>query len=96
MPPAFASRKDRLRSFEIAYGSFRESQVILKLEGVKSPELLKISDQLGASPISSREHLWRANKNDYLSNKISTLRILEFINTVIYYFCSFISFWGLS
>ncbi len=46
---AKSSRKDRLRIFEIAYGSFRESQAILKLEGVEKPELFTVGDQLGAS-----------------------------------------------
>ena len=38
---AKSSRKDRLRIFEIAYGSFRESQAILMLEKINEPKLLE-------------------------------------------------------
>lgn len=45
---AKSSRKDRLRIFEIAYGSFRESLVILEIESIDHPDLLEVADRLGA------------------------------------------------
>ncbi len=45
---AKTSRKDRLRIFEIAYGSFRESQTILELGGCKNDSLYHTGDTLGA------------------------------------------------
>lgn len=46
---AKSSRKDRLRIYEIAYGSFRESQTILDLAKSKNQELEEVRDHLGAS-----------------------------------------------
>lgn len=63
---AKSSRKDRLRIFEIAYGSFRESQTILELERVKSPELLKVGDQLGASLYKLTRALMESKKERLL------------------------------
>src|SRR4051794_28188611 len=46
---AKSSKRDRLRIFDIAYGSFRESQTILDLAGITDAEILKTQDQLGAN-----------------------------------------------
>jgi four helix bundle protein len=46
---AKSSKRDRLRIFEIARGSFLESKTILELEDVKDQNLLKIMDRLGAA-----------------------------------------------
>lgn len=46
---AKSSVRDRLRIFEIAYGSFRESKTILDLAEVADKELLASADELGAS-----------------------------------------------
>lgn len=46
---AKSSKKDRIRIFEIAYGSFRESQTILALSSINNHELDIIGDQLGGS-----------------------------------------------
>jgi len=41
--------KDRRKYYHIAMGSFRESQAILELSGIKQTELFKLEDHLGAS-----------------------------------------------
>ncbi len=46
---AKSSKKEKLRYFEVAYGSFRECQTALDLEGLLDNELEKLSDHLGAS-----------------------------------------------
>ncbi|MEZ0391244.1 MAG: four helix bundle protein [Pseudobdellovibrionaceae bacterium] len=43
------SRKEKLRFYEIAHGSFRESLTILDLDGVPQGETREIADRLGAS-----------------------------------------------
>jgi four helix bundle protein len=43
------SKKEKLRFYEIAHGSFRESKVILDLEKVNEKNVLEIADRLGAS-----------------------------------------------
>lgn len=43
------SEKEKLRFYEIAHGSFRESLTILDLEEVLDEEIRKTADQLGAS-----------------------------------------------
>lgn len=40
--------KDKLRFFQMAYGSLRESQTILKLSKVEDPKILHTADRLGA------------------------------------------------
>lgn len=42
------SYKDKKRIYQIAMGSLRESQVILKLGQINDPEILKKADHLGA------------------------------------------------
>ena len=44
---AKTSVKDKQRFYQIAFGSLRECQVILQLEGVANPELLDLADHLG-------------------------------------------------
>lgn len=46
---AKSSKRDRIRIFEIAYGSFRESQTILELSGIENSELRDVGDKLGAN-----------------------------------------------
>lgn len=46
---AKTSLRDRLRIFEIAYGSFRESQTILELASINDTKLLASGDELGAN-----------------------------------------------
>ncbi|MEK2647071.1 four helix bundle protein [Bdellovibrio sp. BCCA] len=46
---AKTSLRDRLRIFEIAYGSFRESQTILEIAAIDNKELLVTGDELGAN-----------------------------------------------
>lgn len=43
------SNKEKLRFYEIAHGSFRESVTILELEMIENTEVLKVADQLGAN-----------------------------------------------
>jgi four helix bundle protein len=43
------SKKDKMRIYQIAMGSLRESQVILKLGQITDDGLLKTADQLAAS-----------------------------------------------
>jgi four helix bundle protein len=42
------SYKDKKRIYQIAMGSLRESQTILKLGKVNDPEVIKAADHLGA------------------------------------------------
>jgi four helix bundle protein len=42
------SRKEKLRFYEIAHGSFRESVAILDLEDIKNESVREITDKLGA------------------------------------------------
>lgn len=46
---AKTSIKEKLRFYEIAHGSFRESVTILDLEGITTEEIRKTADHLGAS-----------------------------------------------
>ena len=43
------SAKEKLRFYEIAHGSFRESLTILELEEVRQPDIRRVADRLGAS-----------------------------------------------
>lgn len=43
------SEKEKLRFYEIAHGSFRESLTILDLEGISNEEIRMIADRLGAN-----------------------------------------------
>jgi four helix bundle protein len=43
------SRKEKLRFYEIAHGSFRESVAILDLEQINDHKVREIADHLGAS-----------------------------------------------
>ena len=43
------SEKEKLRFYEIAHGSFRESLTILDLEEVQNVELRSVADRLGAN-----------------------------------------------
>jgi len=43
------SKKEKLRFYEIAHGSFRESVTILDLEVIQNEEVRQIADRLGAS-----------------------------------------------
>jgi four helix bundle protein len=43
------SEKEKLRFYEIALGSFRESLTILNLEKITNGEVRKVADHLGAS-----------------------------------------------
>src|ERR1700722_9772849 len=43
------SEKEKLRFYEIAHGSFRESVTILDLENVTNEEIRRVADHLGAS-----------------------------------------------
>ncbi|MGE3758890.1 MAG: four helix bundle protein [Pseudobdellovibrionaceae bacterium] len=45
---AKSSEKEKLRFYEIAHGSFRESVTILDLEKIDNPEIRNLADQLGA------------------------------------------------
>jgi four helix bundle protein len=42
------SIKDKKRIFQIAFGSFRESQTILRLARISDAEIIKLEDHLGA------------------------------------------------
>ena len=42
------TEKERIRFFTIALGSLRESQAILEIEEINDPELLSLTNQLGA------------------------------------------------
>lgn len=43
------SEKEKLRFYEIAHGSFRESLAILNLENITNEEARKVANHLGAS-----------------------------------------------
>lgn len=43
------SEKEKLRFYEIAHGSFRESVTILDLEEIKDEKIREVADRLGAS-----------------------------------------------
>lgn len=43
------SPKEKLRFYEIAHGSFREAATILEIAGISDPQLMEISDRLGAN-----------------------------------------------
>lgn len=43
------SKKDKMRIYQIAMGSLRESQTILKLANIDEEGILKAADQLAAS-----------------------------------------------
>ena len=43
------SEKEKLRFYEIAHGSFRESVTILELESINDKNILAITDRLGGS-----------------------------------------------
>lgn len=57
------SEKEKLRFYEIAHGSFRESTTILDLEGISNEELFKVTDRLGASLYKlTRAFIYKKNK----------------------------------
>jgi len=43
------SNKEKLRFYEIAHGSFRESVTILELEMIDDENIFKVANQLGAN-----------------------------------------------
>lgn len=43
------SEKEKLRFYEIAHGSFRESVTILELECISDEKLLELADRFGAN-----------------------------------------------
>ena len=43
------SEKEKLRFYEIAHGSFRESVTILDLENIEDKQIREVADRLGAS-----------------------------------------------
>lgn len=46
---AKVSKKEKLRFYEIAHGSFRESLTILPLEGIVNEKIYEVADRLRAS-----------------------------------------------
>ena len=44
-----STRKEQKRFFDIAFGSMRESQAVLDLAAINTPDLLALSDSLAAN-----------------------------------------------